>query len=309
MTNVTPIGRGIRRRGTATGRDAQVRAVRRRPEGPGPTTVITVTSASGSVGRTTVTTNLAVALGARGRSVLILDLDVAHPSVDTLLGLECCGDVDDLFAGERGVDEILTPGPPGVHLIPGSSRLHAHRGVAIIEQAALIWSLDAMAQHFDVLLIDTASGFRAEVATFSRAAHHVIVVVDEKPGSIGEALEFIASLSREHGINHFKILANHALTIAAGAALFDELRRACDRRVRVTLELAGTVPRDASVGRSASAHRAMVQAEPHSASALAVCRIAARSDQWAPPDGVRGHLEFFIDRLVEAKRPGRTVGP
>jgi len=40
---------------------------------------------------------------------------------------------------------------------------------------------------------------------------------------------------------------------------------------------------------------------------LAIKNLAERADSWAVPDRARGHLEFFLERLVRAgsgERPG-----
>jgi MinD-like ATPase involved in chromosome partitioning or flagellar assembly len=172
-------------------------------------TVITVTSADSRAGRTTVTVNLAVALAERGRHVLVLDADVARPNVCALLGFEHQSGIHDLLTGVRTLDEVLVVGPRGVYLVPGTMRERSELGV--LEQAALIWAIDAMRQRIDVLLIDTAAGHRSEVATFARAAHHVLVVLRDGPASADRTLAFITCLSREHAVHHYKVLASQTL--------------------------------------------------------------------------------------------------
>jgi flagellar biosynthesis protein FlhG len=277
---------------------------RERGQDRGPPTVIAIASGTGGVGRTTVTANLAVALGERGRDVLVLDADFVRPSVDLFLGLERHGDTSELIAGARTVEEILVAGPPGVHLVPGGACLGKLSEIAILEPAALIWALDAMPQHIDVLLIDTAAGPRAEVVTFARAAHHAIVVVCDEPASTEGALAFITTLSSEHAVDHFKVIASQTRTLSAGAALYSKLRRACDRLPNVILEHAGTVPYEDCVAQAIRAGRSALEADPNSRAARAFRTLAARVDTWARPIGVRGHLEFFIEQLVNAQTHG-----
>jgi len=230
-------------------------------------TVITVTSADSRAGRTTVTVNLAVALAERGRHVLVLDADVARPNVCALLGFEHQSGIHDLLTGVRTLDEVLVVGPRGVYLVPGTMRERSELGV--LEQAALIWAIDAMRQRIDVLLIDTAAGHRSEVATFARAAHHVLVVLRDGPASADRTLAFITCLSREHAVHHYKVLASQTPTLSAGAALYHTLQDACDRQLEITLEHAGTVPHDESVQRAIQTHRSVADADPQSHAARA----------------------------------------
>jgi FliA/WhiG family RNA polymerase sigma factor len=262
--------------------------------------VIAITSADGGVGRTTITANLALALGERGRRVLVLDADFVHPRVDTRLGLKPHGDTGDLLAGRQSIEEIIVAGPPGVHLIPGSADLDALGDLDVAAQVALIWAIDVIAQPVDILLIDTAAGLRPEVATFARAAHHVIVLARGEPDSTDSAGEFIAGLSCRFGVDHFKLVACQTPHLSAGAALFRKLRRACERLSDVTIEYAGTVPSDACLQRGIGEKCSIHEAEPSSRSARAIRALAARVDGWARPAGTRGQLEFFVERLVDA---------
>jgi flagellar biosynthesis protein FlhG len=45
---------------------------------------------------------------------------------------------------------------------------------------------------------------------------------------------------------------------------------------------------------------AVVEAYPSSEAARAFKSLAAKADKWNPPRGVRGHVEFFVERLIQA---------
>jgi flagellar biosynthesis protein FlhG len=274
-----------------------------------PPIVIAITSGAAGVGRTTVTANLAVALGERGHDVLVLDADFVRPSVDLFLGLERHGDTRELIAGERTIQEILVSGPPGVRLVPGGTCLGNLGEIAILEPAALIWALDAMDQHIDVLLIDTAAGPRTEVVTFARAAHHAIVVVCDAPDSTENALAFITTLSSEYAVDHFKVVASQTSTLSAGAALYYKLQRACDRLPNVVLEYAGTVPYEGCGAQAIRAGRSVLEVDPKSRAARAYRALAARVDTWPRPNEARGHMEFFVEQLVDAQTHGTNPEP
>jgi flagellar biosynthesis protein FlhG len=276
-------------------------------QGSVPPKVITVTSAETGAGRTTVTANLAVALGERGQRVLVLDADFAHPSIDALLGVEHRSDIGHLLGGQRTASEVIVPGPRGVQLILGSESLQKQSEARGLRTAALIWALDAVAQPLDVLVVDTAAGYGPEVATLAQAAHHVVVVVRDDPASICGTLLPITGLSRDRAVDHFKVLASQTRTLAAGASLFEQLQRDCDRLVDVTLEYAGAVPYDESVPSAISTSHSVVEADPGSPAALAFGELAARADAWPQPEGPRGTLEFFVERLVALQTYGTSI--
>jgi flagellar biosynthesis protein FlhG len=160
------------------------------------------------------------------------------------------GGIDDLLTGAHTIDEVLVPIRRGVHFVPGSACTHEHREFGVREQAALIWALDAITGQVDVVLIDTAAGLSAEVATLARAAHHLVVVVRDEPATPQHAQALIARLSTEHAIGRFKVLANQTRTLSAGTALYHKFRQGGDGLLNVTVEYAGSVPHDNCVRRA-----------------------------------------------------------
>jgi ATP-binding protein involved in chromosome partitioning len=69
-------------------------------DGSSPTRVLMIASGKGGVGKSSITTNLAVALARRGRSVAVLDADVWGFSIPRMLGAE---------RGPMVIDKMLVP--------------------------------------------------------------------------------------------------------------------------------------------------------------------------------------------------------
>lgn len=83
---------------------------------------ILVTSALQSEGKTTTSTNLAIALANRGHNVLLVDGDLRNPSVLPALGIDPVEiGMADLLSGKCKVDDILMPYKDRKHLaiLPG----------------------------------------------------------------------------------------------------------------------------------------------------------------------------------------------
>ena len=77
-----------------------------------------------------------------------------------------------------------------------------------------------------------------------------------------------------------------------------------DRFLDVALQYVGAVPYDESVRKAVQKQRAVYEAFPRSKCALAFKAIAQKVDTWPLPANPRGHLEFFVERLVQ-----QTAGP
>ncbi len=272
----------------------------RRARGLRPVKVIAVTGGKGGVGKTNVAANLGLSLAERGREVMLLDADFGLANVDVLLGLQPRFNLSHVLRGECNLEDVIVTGPRGMQIVPASSGVRAMASLTSGEHAGLIRAFSDLYHNLDVLVIDTAAGIADSVTTFSHAAHHVVIVVCDEPASITDAYALIKVLSREHGVVRFQILANQTRTAGEGHDLYMKLARVCDRFLTVSLEFLGAVPHDDYVRRAIQQQTAVVEAFPSCEASRAFKNLAQRADKWTVPEGARGHLEFFIERLVLA---------
>ena len=148
-------------------------------------------------------------------------------------------------------------------------------------------------------IIDTAAGLSDSVLTFCQAAQDTVVVVCDEPASITDAYALIKLLNRDYGISRFRVLANMAHAPQEGRNLFAKLTKVTERFLDVALQYVGAVPYDEAVRKAVQKQRAVYEAYPRSKCALAFKAIAQKVDSWPLPANPRGHLEFFVERLVQ----------
>ena len=272
-----------------------------------PVKVIAVTGGKGGVGKTTVSANLAVAIAAQGRDVMLVDADFGMANVDVVLGLHTRFHLGHVVAGECLLEDAIVTGPHGLQIVPAASGIKKMANLTDAEQAGIIRAFSDLYHRVEVLVVDTAAGLHDSVLTFSQAAHHVVVVVCDEPASITDAYALIKVLSREHGVQRFQILANQTRRSGEGPELFQKISRVCDRFLNVTLEFAGSIPFDDYLRRAVQRQTAVVDTYPASISSVALKNLASKADKWSVPQGARGHLEFFVERMVGARIGPSTV--
>jgi flagellar biosynthesis protein FlhG len=265
----------------------------------GPVQVTAVTGGKGGVGKTSVAVNLAGALAAAGRRVVLLDGDLGLANVDVFLGLSPRYTLAHVLSGERTLDEILLTTPQGFNVIPAASGIAHLANLDAAAHLGLVQAFSALAARLDVLIIDTAAGIAHGVTQFSQAAQHVLVVICDEPASLTDAYALVKVLSRQHGVSRFRVLANMTRAPGAGEDLFRRFERVTGRFLDVTLEFAGEIPDDDCMRRSIRGQRAVIEAFPSSPAARAFKKLALRADKWPVPAGPRGNLEFFVERLVQ----------
>src|SRR5688572_21172372 len=86
-----------------------------------PVQVIAVTGGKGGVGKTTISVNLAAALAARGKEVMLLDGDLGLANVDVFLGLTPRLTLADVLAGNCTLEEVILETPQGFKVVPAAS--------------------------------------------------------------------------------------------------------------------------------------------------------------------------------------------
>ncbi len=266
---------------------------------PHPVRVITVTSGKGGVGKTNVSANLATALSGMGQRVLIMDADLGLGNIDVLLGLYPKLTLESVIKGECDLQDVVADGPNNLRIIPSASGIQSMAELEPSQHAGLIQSFSNLSDDVDVLIIDTAAGISDSVISFSRAAQEVLVVVCDEPASITDAYALIKLLHRDYGLFRFHILSNMVSSVQKGREVYENILKVTDRFLDVALDYMGCIPYDEYLTKAVKKQRAVVDAFPRSKSAIAFKTLAEKTKRWPIPQAAGGHLEFFVERLIQ----------
>jgi len=261
--------------------------------------VIAVSGGKGGVGKTNVSLNTAIALAYQGKRVLVLDADLGLANVDVMLGLRVQRNLSHVLSGECELDDIMVEGPAGIKIIPATSGTQSMVDLTPAEHAGLIRAFSEMHTECDVLIVDTAAGISDMVLSFTRAAQDVLLVVCDEPTSITDCYALMKLLSRDHEVFKFKVVANMVRSPKEGQQLFAKLTKVSDRFLDVALELVGVIPYDENIRKSVRKQKAIIDAFPDSPASVAFRELASKIVQWPIPNQPSGHLEFFIEKLLD----------
>lgn len=271
----------------------------RRMHTPHPVRVIAVTSGKGGVGKTNVSVNLSVSMAAAGQRVMLMDADLGLANVDVMLGLRVEANLSHVLEGKHDLKDIIVNGPSDLRIIPAASGITRMAELSTVEHAGIVNAFNDIGNDIDVLVIDTAAGISDSVMRFCLASQDILVVVCDEPASITDAYALIKVLNRDHGQHSFRIIANMVENASAGQQLYDKLRRVTDQYLDVTLKYEGAIPFDGAVRKAVQRQSPVVNSFPGSRAAQAFKKIAQGADKWPVPSKARGHLEFFMERLLE----------
>lgn len=163
--------------------------------------VITVLGAKGGVGKTTISTNLAIALERASRgAIALVDADPLFGDVALSMDLDVRGSLADAAADlaspeVREIHEFMTA-RFGVSVLPAPARARYGQHVTGEDLALVIGRLR---QSFDFVVVDTGGAFTDLNAAAVDAATTCLLVTTPEPGSIQDAVRAIRWLRQRDG--------------------------------------------------------------------------------------------------------------
>jgi flagellar biosynthesis protein FlhG len=132
--------------------------------------------------------------------------------------------------------------------------------------------------------------------------------VRDEPASLADAYSIIKLLYREKRISKFCIVTNMCDS-DAGVRLYEQLRRAVEQFLPVSLVHTANIPFDDRLAQAVRCQRPVMTAFPRCQAARSLQRLAQRVDAWETPAHASGRLEFFVERLLgTVANPPRATG-
>lgn len=228
------------------------------PRGAAP--LVLVTGGKGGVGKSTLAANLGVRLAARGRRVLLVDLDLGLANLDVLLRLRPARTVEDALAGSCQLADCVVAGPGGLAVLPAGNGSLAMGFPDAARRAALMRGVQGLAQDFDLVLADSAAGIGHDVLGFAARADRVLLVTTPDPAALTDAYGLVKALDawgREERseVPTPELIVNQAAGLEQAESTGQRLRAVCERFLCRSPRLAGWLPLSAQVARSARLQR------------------------------------------------------
>lgn len=154
--------------------------------------IMAVGGGKGGVGKSLVTSSLAIALARHGRKVVVVDADLGGANLHTCLGLTTPARTLSDFINRRVPrieDVILETGVKNLGLISGA---HDHLTASNLKYFQKTRLLSKISQvDADIVLIDIGAGISFNIVDFFLVAQLGILVVVPEPSSIENAYRFL----------------------------------------------------------------------------------------------------------------------
>jgi ATP-binding protein involved in chromosome partitioning len=262
---------------------------------PGVKHVILVMSGKGGVGKSTVASNLALALSRMGHSVGLLDADIYGPSIPTMFGItgQPVSDGKQIQPLERFGVKLMSIG----FLLEDPKSAIVWRG-PMLHGALLQFLKDVNWGKLDFLLLDLPPGTGDVALTLSQKVRSTGAVVVTTPQEV--ALQDVyksVSMAQKVGIPLLGVVENESYFVCDGCEKRHELFGSGGGQSIADFAkapLLGQIPLHPSVRQWGDAGTPVVQAAPESETAQAFVAVATKlveSLQQGEPEP-----ELLIDR-------------
>lgn len=266
--------------------------------------VISVTSGKGGVGKSNVVSNLAIALSAQGKKVLLIDADLGLGNLDVLLGLSPVYNLNHVLNGDKSILDILIDGPAGIKIIPAGTGAQELTNLGQHEKLKFLDELDMLEEQFDFLIVDTEAGISENVTYFTVAAQEIFVVVTPEPTSITDVYALIKLLATRYSEHHFKVLVNMAKDSEEALEVFRKLANVAGRFLDISLDYLGCVVKDEKVVEAVKRQKAVTELFPDSEAAHCFTTLAKRVIENKRQGRVKGNIQFFFRRMLDSEGGG-----
>ncbi len=261
---------------------------------------IAVTSGKGGVGKTNVSINLAHAILAAGKDVLLMDVDLGMANADILLGTVPPYHLGHFLRGEKDILQVIHKTPNKLKLIAGGSGFVELGNLSADRLQPVLRNLKRLEQEADYLILDTGAGLGDSVLEFVLAADQVVVVTTPEPTALADAYTMIKAMYYRNAKIDVKLVVNQAERPEEGAAVAERIGTTARDFLGLRVEHVGTIPRDPYVWQAVRTKVPFILGYPNAPASKAVHSIAQRLLNVGGGQGggePKSAIGSFFDRL------------
>lgn len=260
------------------------------------TRIITVASGKGGVGKTNISTNLALAYAALGKRVILMDADLGLANVNVVLGVIPKYNLYHVIRKQKTMRDILMDTDYGIQIVAGASGFAKIANLTEDERNNFIEELQHLA-NADVIIIDTSAGVSQNVLAFVAAADEAIIVTTPEPTAITDAYGIIKIVATEIdnlGLS-LKLVVNRVKSVSEGKKVAERVINIAGQFLNLKVDYLGYVYEDANVQNAVLRQRPFMVLDPKSKASICVQQIASRLERVEYREG--GGVSLFLKRL------------
>lgn len=260
------------------------------------TLIITVASGKGGVGKTNISTNLAIAYAKLGKRVILMDADLGLANVNVVLGIIPKYNLYHVIRKQKSMSEIILDTGYGIQIVAGASGFAKIANLTEDERETFINEISELSSA-DVIIIDTSAGVSNNVLGFVAAADEAIIVTTPEPTAITDAYGIIKIVATEIdnlGLS-LKLVVNRVKSVTEGKKVSERVINIAGQFLNLKVDYLGYVYEDPGVHQAVLRQKPFMVVDPKSKASICVQQIVGRLEKVEFKEG--GGVGRFLKRL------------
>lgn len=264
------------------------------------TRIITIASGKGGVGKTNVSTNLALSYAAMGQKVILMDADLGLANVNVVLGVIPKYNLYHVIRKQKKMSDILMDTDYGIQIVAGASGFSKIANLSEDERQGFIEELYHLSDA-DVIIIDAGAGVSNNVLAFVGAADEAIIVTTPEPTAITDAYGIIKIIATEiDNLNlGLKLIVNRVKSVTEGKKVAERVINISAQFLNLKVDYLGCIYEDPSVQQAILKQKPFLSLDPRCKASMCINQIAGRleKNEYREGGGVGRFLKRLFNRL------------
>ena len=264
--------------------------------------IIAVTSGKGGVGKTNISTNMAIAYAKMGKNVIVIDADLGLANVNVMMNIIPKFNLYHVMKKQKKMSDIIIDTEYGIKFVAGASGFSKIANMEEAERSDFIKELYTLAEA-DIIIIDTSAGVSKNVLSFVAAADEVVVVTTSEPTAITDAygiIKIIATEVENYDLN-LKMVVNRVNSALEGKKIAERMIQIVAQFLNLKVEYLGFIYNDPAVEQAVLKQKPFFISAPKSKAASCLRHIVAKLEKtdYNEYSGFSGFLQKLFGRKWE----------
>ena len=266
------------------------------------TRIIAVTSGKGGVGKTNISTNMAIAYAKMGKNVIVIDADLGLANVNVMMNIIPKFNLYHVMKKQKKMSDIIIDTEYGIKFVAGASGFSKIANMEEAERSDFIKELYTLAEA-DIIIIDTSAGVSKNVLSFVAAADEVVVVTTSEPTAITDAygiIKIIATEVENYDLN-LKMVVNRVNSALEGKKIAERMIQIVAQFLNLKVEYLGFIYNDPAVEQAVLKQKPFFISAPKSKAASCLRHIVAKLEKtdYNEYSGFSGFLQKLFGKKWE----------
>lgn len=226
--------------------------------------IFSFASGKGGTGKTVLALNLAYALSAQNKKVLLVDLDSNLSNVDIMLNIIAQKTIGDFYTSKKLLNDLITEYEPNLHIIFGDSG-QVEYPLPKVELVRYFFSqMSRIEDNYDYIFLDTAAGANENLLTLLSSSDFVVMVTNPEPTAVMDAYVVLKFLKSRECTAEKLVIVNKTNDKLEGQMTFQNLLTATGHFLDEKLTFLGSISYSAEITKSIIAQKLLVKSSPGS---------------------------------------------